>query len=259
MGLFGAPREWFLMNHDSGEELQGQFVAESVTENIGATYAERFALNSQHAIAQFVHGNTDTISFRGRFFLTSELFGKSDDPYEKLSLLKSWVRRDDKLKRPPLLMFWIGDAHVGFHYCVIEQISGIEYQAPTSMGSLRDVAFGVELRRWEPWSLEVEEAPETRYHRARKADYYEMLTLREYGDPMMGDIIRKRHPTKPFIQIGNTIKLPSSDAIAKELVEPKSLALYQAFGRKDTAAKRRRQEVFDARNTTKTSFVVLDY
>jgi len=256
MGLFGLPQEWFLMNHDSGEQLQGQFVAENVNENIGATYAERFPLNSQFPIMQFVHGNNDTVSFNGRFFRTSELFGMGTDPYESLALLKSWARRDDKTKRPPLLMFWIGDAHVGLHYCVIEQISGIAYAPPTAWGVLRDVTFTVELRRWEPWALEVFEPPETRYHHARSMEYYELLALREYGSAMMGDIIRKRHPAKPFIQIGDIVKLPSADAIAKDKVEPKSLALYRAFGRNDTPTKRRRQQIFDARNQIKNSFVV---
>jgi hypothetical protein len=255
MGLFGGERVWFLTNRDSGEELQGQFVAESLTETIGATYADRFSLNAQSPISQFVHGNADTASFRGRFFLTSELEGKENDPYANLALLKSWVRRDEKLKRPPLIMFWVADSHLGFQYCTIRQISN-EYQPPTRSGALRDVSFSIELQRYEPWTLDVSEPPETRYHRSRQADYYEMLTQREYGSPLMGDVIRKRHPSTPFVQIGSIIKLPSSDAIAKEVVEPKSLPLYRAFTRKDTDTKRRREQVVEDHNVTKSSFYV---
>jgi hypothetical protein len=255
MGLFGGERVWFLMNRDTTEELQGQFVAENVSETIGATYADRFALNAQNPITQFVHGNVDTVSFRGRFFLTSELEGKENDPAVSLTLLKSWVRRDEKLKRPPMLMFWVADSHLGFQYCTIRQITN-EYQPPTRSGALRDVSFNIELQKYEPWTLEIVEPPETRYHRSRQSDYYEMVSLREYGSPLIGDVIRKRHPEKPFVQIGNIIKLPSSDAIAKEVIEPTSIPLYQAFTRKDTATKRRREEVVEAHNVTKSSFYI---
>jgi hypothetical protein len=260
MSLFGKPREWFLYNLDTDDKIQGQFVAEDVSEEIGAVWAERFALNRQESILQWVHGEADTISFKARLFMTSELLGKENDPVRPLTMLKSWVRRDEKLGRPPILAFWIGDSHLKMDECILEKLSGISYQPPTFSGGLRDVEFTVNLRRWYQYDIELGGTPgESRYHHAIRQEYYELLTQREYGDPSMGDIIRKRHPEKPVVQVGDIVKLPSGAALLREKVTQTSIALKNAFGRKDSPQKTLRQNVFDRRNDSQLSFVVQDY
>ena len=56
MVLSAKPGQWYLYNLDTDDQIQGQFVAESVTENVGAKWSERFALNRQHGIMQWIHG-----------------------------------------------------------------------------------------------------------------------------------------------------------------------------------------------------------
>jgi len=259
--IFGKPKQWFLYNLETDDKIEGQFIAEDVTENMGAVWSERFALNRQHGILQWIHGQARVVSFKGRFFMTSELGGKTNDPIKKLQMLKSWTERDSKLERPPILAFWVGDSHLRLDQCILEQLSSITYAEPTFSGSLRDVSFTVQLKEWYPYSIEFAQnsaAGETRYHYAAQNDYYEMLTYREYDDPMMGDIIRKRHPTKANVQIGDVIKLPSASVIEGEKVTQTSVPLKTAYGRKDTVQKRLRQEIFDRKNVTKVSHVVLE-
>lgn len=260
MPLFGVSRTWYLYNLDTKEKLQGQFVAENVVENVGGTYAERWALSRQHSILQFVHGNSDTVTFQGRFFMTSELLVVINDPKVKIQTLKKWVRRDQKLGRPPILSFWIGDAHLSLTECILEQVSNITYAPPSASGLLRDVSFTINLRQWWPYDISLgTEPPETRYHPAKRRDYYEMLALREYANPMLGDVIRKRHPDKTIVRVGDLIKLPSKAAIETARITQTSEPLRTAFGPSLTAQKVRRLEMLETRGGARTSHVLLGH
>jgi len=249
--------KWWLANDEIGEEIEGQFPAEDVNHDISATYAESTALSRQNAILHFVHGNSETVSFRGLFFAD----GSTENVYKIFAMLRSWAKVNPDLGRPPVLQFWVGDAHLALRQCVIEGISNIEYGEPRSDGSLRSVSFSIRLREYVAWSLDVENKPppETRYHTARSRDYYEMLTLREYGDADVGDIIRKRHPDKPNIRVADVIKLPSTAALRKETVEQTSIALKTAYRRAVSPQRTLRLQVFDARNRSYTSHIVLEH
>lgn len=217
-----AGRQWTIYNLDTDEKLVGQFEAEGLSEEWGSAYVEKWALNREHAILQFVHGNSDMLTFSGR------LFQKNDtdvNPKKKLGLLRKWKSRDRKLRRPPILSFWVGDAHISMTDCVIERISPT-YDRPTVFGGLRGVTFSITLRQRWPYDVELGVATgETRYHNVRQQDYYEMLALREYGKALWGDTIRQRHPALPELEIGDVVKLPSSEALRGTRVKPQSIAL----------------------------------
>jgi len=217
-----AGRQWVLYNLDTDEKLVGQFEPEGLGEEWGNTFVEKWALNREHAILQFVHGNSDLLTFSGRFFQKNDA---DKAPKQKLDLLRKWKSRDRKLRRPPILSFWVGDAHISMTDCVVERASPT-YGRPTVFGSLRDVTFSLTLRQWWPYDVELGVAiGETRYHNARQQDYYEMLAFREYGKALWGDTIRKRHPALPEFEIGDVIKLPSSEALRGTRVRPSSIAL----------------------------------
>ncbi|KKM87381.1 hypothetical protein LCGC14_1269500 [marine sediment metagenome] len=216
-------RKWTLFNPETDEKLVGQFEAEDLTEDLSNTFAEKWALNREHAITQFVHGNTDLLTFTGRFFQKNDT---DRGPTQKLMLLKRWKSRDRKLRRPSILSFWVGDAHVILDWCVIEAISPITYDRPTSYGGMRGTTFSITLRQWWPYDVELGVATgETRYHNAKQQDYYEMLAYREYGKALWGDTIRQRHPTQSELEIGDVVKLPSSEAMRGTRVKPQSIAL----------------------------------
>jgi len=164
--------------------------------------------------------------------------------------------RDYALMRPPVLHFWVGDYTLKIDNCILESLSGITYHDFRDDGSPREISFTVNLREYTEFSLLVEAGGETRYHRAKEHDYYERITEREYGDPMLGVVIRDRHPTKPNLEVGEVVKLPSAEVMRGIVPQQTSLALQTAFGRRDTAQKRLRDLVFDRLNLVHTSHVI---
>lgn len=261
-------KKWVLLNWDTDEELHGQFEPENASEDIGSTYSEKWALNRRFAITQFVHGNTETFSFEGRFFLQYgvelvklTLMGENVEPLKRMTTLKQWAVRDTKLRRPPLLSFWIGDeAEISIDKCVIESLSGIKYNRFTDDGKIKDVSFTVTLRRWFPWLQESEATKhDTYHHHVKQGEYYELLAQYEYKDPMAGDVIRKRNPTLPCPRIGETVPLPDYSKIRKVIVQPTSIPLKTAFGANLTGQKALLSEIFDRRNTRYFSHTLLEY
>jgi len=252
--MFPNLKTWFLANVDTGQILKGQFEPEGTTKNIAVNYAQHTALNRQNPILQFLNRAAETISFRARLFNRHALEFQAEDT---LKLLESWTEIDPKYNRPPTMSFWVGDGHLQQIDCVITSLDGITYGRPTFFGGLREVSLTINLLQYEPFSLESTGIFETRYHRSRVRDYYELISEREYKQPLLGDVIRKRHPTQPVLQVGDVIKMPSIEAIRSERVEPKSIPLTTAYGKKLTAQKERRLEMFDARNRTYVSHVVI--
>lgn len=244
-------RTWFLENLDGGQTLQGQFSPTPTTENVSANWAQHTALNRGNAILQFVNGNNDTLSFQGRFF--REVVADSN-PKEKLDLLKSWARIDASVRRPPVVHFYVGDGHVQMN-AVITGISNIVYGRPTALGSLRDVTFQVDLLRFEPFSLDDEGVTDTRYARAKDRDYHEMLAYQEYGNPLLGDYIRKLHPKQQTLTDGDIVKLPSIEGVRTQRVTQTSIPLKTGFGRRDTPQRSLRLYFFELRSASKVSHV----
>ena len=158
----------------------------------------------------------------------------------------------------PVPLFWIGDAHVWMSECVLESLGDISYDQPGAFGDIRGCTFPITLREYTPFSISEKFFGETRYHRSRRRDYYEALTEREYGNPMLGDVIRQRHPDKPNIIAGDVIKLPDVSTLRTAKTKQTSLALKTAFAKEDTPQKALRQDMFDKRNRKYVSHVILD-
>ncbi len=248
-------RSWFLKNEDTGQELQGQFEPQGLTENIRQKYAKHGALNRAHPIIQFLSGDVESVTFSARLFARDTLFSSVTDDLE---LLKAWGRRDDALERPPIMSFWVGDGHLEIASCVVESLGGIAYGRPTILGGIKDVTLNITLLKYVPFDLEATDGGETRYHRARVRDYYEMLTYREYGSALIGDVIRKRHPTKPVIETADVIKLPSMPVLRKERVQTTSIPLQNSYSRKPSPQRSLRLYMFEQRDRTYTSHIVIE-
>ncbi len=268
-------RNWVIKNLENDEVVKGQFHAEGLTEEVSSEYSEVHALNRQTPVTQFVHGNTETLSFTGRLFAARARpedlgIGIPQLPFvgakidEDIRNLKEWVRRDEKLKRPPLLRFSLGDGHVQMERCLLQSVSGITYDRPTALGAMRHVTFTVNLRQFtdfEPTFSSVVGSllgavGLTRFHTASRGDYYETLTQIEYNDALLGDVIRRRNPEKANLQIGDVTLLPSASAIIDERVAQQSVPLKTAFDRRDTPQRSLRLEFFALRDRSLTSFVV---
>lgn len=246
-----AAKRWYLRNDDTGEVLQGQFPAEGTTLDVANKWARHTALGRTRAIHQFLGAENDKLQFQGRFYQRDA----TQDIESKLVVLLSFARRSPTLGRPPIVTFWVGNGHLE-KTCIVEAISGIQYHEPTLIGQLRHVQFNVQLEEHFPFNIGDAEVFETRYHRVRERDYYEMLAWREYKTPMLGDVLRKRHPTMPLLEPADIVKLPSVEAIRRERVEPKSIVFKTMFGRQDTPQKQLRIAVLNRLRRTHYSHIV---
>lgn len=242
---------WVLTNLDSNESIQGQFEAEGLSEEISATWGKFTSINRQKPIQQFLHGNSDQVSFTARLFRNHAL---DETPKKKLDKLKSWVRIDPSVRRPPILQFSVGDGHLTKN-CIIVGISS-RYGRPDYFGGLRSVEFTMALEEFSTFSLEDEEETDTRYARAKDGQYYELLAYYEYGDPLVGDIIRKDHPQLQRLQTGDIVKLPSIEGIRDKEVTQTSIPLKTGFGKKDTPQKRLRIQFFESRSGSYVSHLL---
>jgi hypothetical protein len=241
---------WNLRNLDSGQTLQGQFEAQNVGREVSVNWGQFTSLNRQNPILQFLNGSAERASFDGRFFRNHAL---DNSPEEKLEMLIGWTRIDPTLRRPPIMQFWVGDGHMTIN-CVIVNIAS-QYARPDFFGGLRDVGFTVSLLEFSTFSLDDAEETDTRYARARERDYFELLAYEEYGNPMIGDVIRKQHPALHNLKAGDIVRLPSIEGVRSIPVAQTSTPLKTAFGRKDTAQRRLRLEFFDKRSGSYVSHI----
>lgn len=245
-------RTWFLENLDTSQVIQGQFAPQTTNENVGANWATHTTLGRDNNIIQFLNNAPPNISFEGLFYRDA---ATDSDPNEKLAELKSWARVNASVRRPPVLHFYVGDGHVGMT-SVIHSITNIAYERPDVFGRLRSVSFRVELLKYTHFSLDDEGVKDTRYARAKERDTYELLAQREYGNPLLGDYIRKLHPKQPTLTTGATVRLPSIERVRTQRVAQTSIPLRTGFGQRDTPQRALRLQWFTRRSASKVSHIV---
>lgn len=267
LSKFISLKTWTLINLDTQEVLQGQFPPDETNAEYGANWAAITTLNRQSPILQYLNGASDTVQVSARFYRRDIL---DDSPIDKFNVLKEWTRMDEKLRRPPILSFSLGTGDLSLDQCVLERISNVRYSVPTGggavgalvgaiapdlMGGVREIQFSLQFRRMVKFSLDEQGVTDTRYARARERDYYESLAREEYGDALLGDVIRKRHPRQLLLDTGNIVKLPAIEGIRTTRVQQTSIPLKTAFGRKDTEQRRLRIQYFARRSKPALSYL----
>lgn len=247
-------KSWTLKNTEDGTTLKGQFPAEDVTRSVGGNWSEIQALNRSNAFIQFLNGKSQTLSVSSRFF-KRDMF--DDSPVDKVDKLIEWTQSTIRFRRPPMLTFILGDG-LGLQMdCVCTGVTGIKYGLPNALGGIREVSFTMEFLRINgrqtAFSSE-QEVTDTRYAHAKDGDYYELLCQEEYGDPMIGVIIRQRNPTLPLLSTGDIIALPALEGVRGSVPAQQSIPLKLAYGRKDTIQKQLRLQFFNKRASGYTTF-----
>jgi hypothetical protein len=247
-------KTWSLKNTEDGTVLKGQFPAEKVTRTVGANWTEIQALNRANAFIQFLNGKTETLSVSSRFFKRDLL---DDSPVQKIDKLIEFTKSTLRFRRPPLLTFYLGDG-LGLQFdCVLTDITGIEYSEPNALGGMRQVAFTMEFKQVSGRQNSVtseQEVTDTRYAHAKEGDYYELLCEQEYGDPMIGVIIRQRNPTMALLKPGDIVALPALEGVRGLTPAQQSIALKTGFGRRDTLQRQLRIQYFNKRAGDYTTF-----
>lgn len=248
-----------MLNQDTGEIVSGQFEFDTMSRQSGSVYAERFTLNRKKAILQFLHGTTPTLSFSGLFFNETALgpFPTFGDTRFNLDKLRSWSERDPLLGRPPVVLFWVGDSWISMN-SVIESVAE-NFMKPGFLGSFKGANFTVNLREYTPFDINAVAAFDTRFHKAKRGEYYELIAEREYKDPLIGVIIRQRTPSRINLQIGDVVKLPAGTGTIRQVpVTQSSIVFSTAFTkqREPSAQRTRHQAMIKARNRSKVSHVL---
>lgn len=226
-------KSWWIRNIDTGEVLSGPYETEA-TKTSGSQYANTWALNRKDPIKSFLHGKIQTVTFSARLYAT-HIFQEVQSTAEKL---EAWSQRDESLGRPPILYFWIGDQHVSMASCTLNDVS-IKFDRPGFLGKMRGADISVTLEKYVPFQPDITKAaPNTRYHKVKLGDNYEMIARREYGNAMKSVVIRQLNPDKLVLKPGDIIKLPSNVGNFRRLkAEPQSIALKTSLNRRDTSQK----------------------
>ena len=100
------------------------------------------------------------------------------------------------------------------------------------------------------------EGGNTRFHHTANGEYMELIAVREYGDPLLGDVVRKAHPQFALLQVGNVIGFPALPLVRGIAVVPRSV-LFEGFTkRKDSATKTLRTETFERLNRSFVSHII---
>lgn len=238
------PVSWALKNLDSGELIQPQFPLEEVSLSAGGTVAEHGRVGVQDPLIQWVRGKTRTITFETELYATYE-----EDTID--SLLSSFIalsEKDSTLGRPPLCLFTYGTS-----IAETVLVESVDPKLGTLLvgGGTRSATLSFVLKRYTPFSQQnidpTAPAKESFYLVASAAERsYEAIAKRFYGDPLLGDRLRKRHPKEPFLpSVGATVKVPSRAIILQETVEPASHVL--SLTNADAVANF--QNILDSRNS----------
>jgi hypothetical protein len=246
---------WELSNLDTKEKVKGQFGPSDLKEQPGVSvYAEHTSLNRGEPILQYVHGSGDQLTFNAYFFATDD---KDETPAKILKVLKNWSKRDPKLLRPPLVAFTLGDGEVSMRSAVMS-LGDVQYYDPPKerAGGIRGWNSTITLRAYTKFELKSEPLPQTRYHRAKQGDYFEYLAYFEYGNPMLGDLVRKQHPDKLLLSEGEVVTLHSVESLRTTAVKPRSLIFQGVTSTKTSDQKTLRQDVVDRNSLSYSSSIV---
>jgi len=276
---------WRLKMKDSpNTEFKGQFIAEDLTENVGSRVAENQALNQSETDKKYLSGDTETITFRTRIWATSSI----KNVKESIEKLKSFARRRDDLKRAPIFTFTAGTEIQCL--CFVRSVGGIRYANPRSDGTIRGAEFTVTLTKIEELqeprqglsiaslvktglgivsaaagivsSLGKINIPGGSLHTkgkqviVKQGQDFEHIAQREYGDALVGDILRRAHYNKPLsqikqaLEIGDVIDLVDENEIFGIAVTPQSVPLID-----DTVRLTNIKNHFETRGESRTIYV----
>jgi len=237
----------------------GQYRAEGLTEQVGARISDKGALNKQDTEKVWLGGEPGTISFVTRVWATS----RTKSVRSSVEQLRSFTKRDDKLKRAPLFVFTSG---VDLRFNVfVKSVGGIAYDNPRQDGTIRGATFQMTMLivddiPTEQTTMSLSTLVQTGlglitasaaykslssfifvpggslHLKGKKiiikdGQTFEHIAQQEYGDASVGDILRRiyynnpRNTIKNSLEVGDYIDLVDDSEIFSLKVTPQSIAL----------------------------------
>lgn len=195
MGVLDAIRFnlWSVVSADPEVSifLEGQFQPEDGAET-GSTpnLGESATAGSERPVVQWIHGGSERLSLRSSFYSLHLL----DDIRAKVETLEALVARDPTLGRAPRVTLTWGDQTVTGFATVKKRITGFW---PVS-GYPRAVVFDLEVVGAPALDFKgsgsIAGTGETQHVTLGAGESLEGLALRYYGDPLLGDLIRRENP-----------------------------------------------------------------
>ena len=281
---FSDSKTWSLVGDDPGYEdleFRGQFGAENYREAGGnANLGEATTLNKAEPNFQWLYGDGEIVTFRSRLFALDSF----KNIKQQVETLKSFKKRKSDLKRPPKFLFTYG-TEIQFT-CFVRQID-YDYDELRNDGSIRGVMINMTLQKFDDTLIGTEAAatslasqikfaagiiggaagivsqikskisiPGFSVHtldktiKAKEGDTFESIALAQYGNALLGDLLRNTQPDKLNLQAGDDVILLDPTEINEILVTPRSIPL------KDTPENNAlRDEFLEAKDVTTTIFV----
>ena len=284
--LFGYSdnKTWSIVGDDVGyEDLQfsGQFPAQNYSERGGnANLGESTTLNKSEPNYQWLYGDGEIVSFRARLFALNSF----KNIKQQIETLKSFKKRKSDLKRPPKFLFSYG-TEIQFT-CFIRQID-YEYDELRNDGSIRGAIVNITLQKLDDTLIGTESAstslasqvkfvagvvgasagitgqiknkikiPFFSVHtldktiKAKDGDTFESIAQKQYGNAILGDLLRNTQPDKVNLKAGDDIILLDPIEINEIAVTQRSVPL-KATPENSSL----RDEFLGFKNTTTTIFV----
>jgi len=281
---FSSTKAWSLSGDDakfSDLTFEGQFTAENYREaGGGQSLGEASSINKEAPAFQYLNNDGETVTFQSRFYATDSF----KNVKQQIELLRSFKKRDPDLKRPPKFLFTYG-SETQFT-CFVLNVD-FSYDELRSDGSIRGVIASVTLQKLEQ-TLQGSEAAATSIAAKIKAaagivagaagivaqvkkrinipggslhtidrtkfiksgDTFEGVAQQEYGNALLGDVLRRVQPGKANLKAGDNIILVEPTEINTIEITPQAIAL------KDTQVNAElREEFLGLRNRKTTIFV----
>jgi len=203
-GLGLDPKLWVLTDLDRGDDIVGQFTPQDLSKTVAGSIAVGESVGLDRPILQWISGEVEEVSFRAKLWAAdSEDFTVED----RLVRLETLVRRNSDLGRPPVCNFGLGSLATLRFDCLVRSIGGVTYDEVREDGTLRGVSLTITLLRYEEvdWVVTDPSVPQqfTRVRRARAGDTYETIARDEYGDALLGVLLRQLNPRVPGMPLAD--------------------------------------------------------
>lgn len=260
------------------KEFQGQFIAQNLEETVGSFLGETTTVNKEIPAIQYVRGETEFVRFQTRLFSDDSSFFVGP----RIESFKKFAKRDDGLRRPPIINFRVG-TEISFR-CYVNGIR-VRYDEIRSDGSLRGAVFDVELKKVDATTFSELSASTAsnikiaagiitglagigaqidkqivipggslhttgRIHVVKQGETFESIARQEYGDAHYGDVLRRAFPEKVPLKPGDKIPLVVKAEIEQIKVTQQSIPLRDTQTNKNLL-----EEKLASRNRPRNIFV----
>ena len=250
--LFYKDLRWALISTDDQFSVHGQFTSVEVQERLAANYSEFRSLGRAQPILMFSDNDADVITFDVRVFAQHNgilgLFGDKVD--DLINDIRGLTKPVPKFGRPRIFAFAVGDAIS--MTCVVADTGPMAYDRLRPItGDHRGVTTTITLKRYEEYDVTLSGSQaESLVQPFYSGESYEGLCQRIYGNPNLGEPLRRRNPELPTPSVGEFIHVPPQASLRRGFaLTPQSPALKSSD--RNLA---RREAMFRDRNMTHRSY-----